>query len=609
MISRTLILPLVGVLLPLAPLVAQDVVKAAAREGFEHVLPASTWAYLGTSDSEALNAGLRASAFGRWWNDPGNAAFREALSQQVSMLGQHAEAVAGADPLELLGMVHGRVALAALDRFEASDEEQPVGLTLALLADMGEQHEAAAALLETLTGKLAEQEHVVSKTVTIGETEVSSFEFQREEDEASGRLQLAFHGETLVLTLSFLPVEHDPMERLLAGLEDEPGQTLASAASFKGSVAAQPGGLQLWIDGSVFADAARADMESSLAGADDEDFFKDYYQQMLDLQRNLGLPELGAIAFHCTWSAQGSRGAARVEWPGKGWIPGFGRLLLGGGGESLLASVPGDALSVFCARTDFGGLFDGAMKAMIDSGQMQPSEATDFLAQTEEQLGFNIRDDLIEALDGRVAFVSAKVPAEERLPMSQGDPQNFAALIGLSDGKQLSTLLDGVLRSTGLIAARQRLEFQGFELFSVPLMPGMSINYSVTPDLLVASLSSTLVQDVLRRKAGSGDLPVLAENPDYKSRRALLAGCNGLLQYSNAAASMKGLASLLDGLREMVKVQAEEPDASNPFSLFAASLQSLPPLDPALFDKHFKGATLVCVSADEGGFSMESTSP
>jgi methylmalonyl-CoA mutase cobalamin-binding subunit len=38
-------------------------------------------------------------------------------------------------------------------------------------------------------------------------------------------------------------------------------------------------------------------------------------------------------------------------------------------------------------------------------------------------------------------------------------------------------------------------------------------------------------------------------------------------------------------------------------------LAALPPFDTAVLDKHFKGATIVSIAVDEGGFTVQTTSP
>src|SRR5262249_49783548 len=161
--------------------------------------------------------GMKASATGKWWMDPANAPVRAALSQQLDALGSQIEAKLGCNPLQAFGLLHGRVAFAANGAMKPdAHSDTPVGLSFALLADTGADHAAVEKIVTTLTGKLAEQDEVVSKSTSVGKTEVSVFELMKGKDEPAGRLQVAFHGDTLVVTLAFLPVAHDLMEQLLS---------------------------------------------------------------------------------------------------------------------------------------------------------------------------------------------------------------------------------------------------------------------------------------------------------------------------------------------------------------------------------------------------------
>jgi hypothetical protein len=598
-------------LLPLAPLAAQDTPArpAKAAEGFEHVLPADAFGFVGVADVDALCAGMRASAMGQWWLDPANAAIRTALAQQAEAFGSQIKGELGVNPLDVLGLVHGRVALELSGSIRPDlDLEVPEGLCISLLADTGSDRDAVEKIVTALTGKLSGQKDVVQKSTTVGSTDVSVFESTQNE-RVDSRLQVAFHGDTLVVTVSFPPVAHDPMERVLAGLDGEPGDALAAAPKFRDSLAARSGGVQVWVDGGAIAATVKTVMDAEIANDLNEEDHDAGHEAELGLLKNLGLFDVGVLSASMTWSAAGTRTDARLDWAGEGWIPSFLRLLLGPGAESLFSAVPAGCLSASAGKAEFAAIFDEAMKALVKSGAIQPSDATDFLAQSEQELGFNLRDDLLDALDGRVAFVTCKVPPEERFPMSAGDPQNVVLMLGLKDGAHVNTLVEGVLKKTGLAAARQRTEFQGFELFNVPIMPGVGVNYALLPDLAVLSSSSTLVQDVLRRKAGGADLPVLSADADYKARRAQISGQPGIVDYSNSAESMKSMLGLLDVAKAELKSEAEHARPDNPVGLFASFLVALPPFDKAVIDAHFKGATVVAAGADAGGFTMQSTSP
>lgn len=567
-----------------------------AQQGFEQVLPADTLAFIGVADVERMSQDFRESASGRYWYDPANAGLREVLAGRIDVLTQQMHAELGVDPLDLLDMLHGRVALAAFGTPAESAYASggpPPGLGGVLLADVGEDREQALRVVDALVGRLAERSGAVRKSFLAGEVEVSVLEFVEEGRDGSVRLNHCLAGDTLVLALEVHPLPGEPLEGLLERLSGGHGDVLADRPAFRDSLASRAGGLQGWVDLGRLLGFVRLGMEAN-GEADDAGMLE-----------RLGLFGLGCLALNSRYAEGESRLDMHVAWDG-GWIPDFARLALVSGPADALGVVPQDCLSAVAARVDFAGLFDAGVKALLDAGQVTTAEVTDFLAQSEEQLGFNLRDDLLDALDGRVTFVTGRVDAAESMPGTVGEPQNFVVVLGLEDGERINTLVEDVVRSTGLHAARQREEFQGFEVFSVPVFPGVEIRYAILPDMAVLSLSPTLLHDVLRRRAGS-DLPVLTGDDDFQARSAHLSGQPGLLQYTNTAESIKGAYAALAGLAEMLR-EADPSDFGPAAGLFDLFLE-IPPADEALIERHFHGATLLALSADEGGLTVQSLSP
>ncbi len=583
-------------LLLTAPLAAQT---AATQQGFEHVLPANTLAFVGVADVEQMSKDFRASSSGRFWYDPACSSLRETLCDHVDVLTSQVHAELGVDPLELLEMLHGRVALAVVglpgDATAFHDDGDVSGMALVLLADTGEDRDRCAQVVDALVARLAEASGAVRKSNLLGETEVSVIELDAPGGEGGTlRLNHAFHGDTLLVTFEKHPLAHDPLDALLARLDGEPGEVLADRPQYRGSIAAQAGGLQGWADLGRVMDF----VHDAVAGSEDEDD--------LQIMERLGLFDLGCLSFSSRYAAGESRFDLSLDWGGGGWIPSFMRLLCVSGPASTLDAVPQDCRSAMAARLDFGGLFDTAVKALMESGEVEMSDVTGFLAESEEMLGFNLRDDLLDALDGQVTVVTAEVDASEAFMGTEADPQNYALLIGLADGQRINTLVEATVRKMGLHAARQRQEFQGYEMYSVPVFPGIEVNYAILPDMAVISLSGTLLQDVLRRKAG-GDLPDLAGDQDFSARAASLLREPGMLQYTDTAGSVKGLFRALGGMSEMFEgfARGAPDELAGLFSL----LTDLPRVDEAVIEKHFAGASVTAMAVDEQGLRVQTVSP
>ena len=575
--------------------------SAAAQQGFEHVLPADTLAFVGVADVEQMSKDFRASSSGRFWYDPACAALRDALADRIDVLTAQVHAELGVDPLELLDMLHGRVALAFVgtpgDAQAFHDDEDVAGMAVVLLADVGEDRDRCAQVVDALAARLADDAGAVRKSNLVGETEVAVLELSGPGDgDGLVRLNYAFHGGTLLVTLEKHPLPKEPLDALLARLDGVAGETLSDRPEFRGSLAGEAGGLQGWADLGRVMDF----VHEAVAEADDDD---------LRIMERLGVFDLGCLSFSSRYAAGESRFDLSLDWGGGGWIPSFMRLLCVSGPAGSLGAVPQDCRSAVAARLDFGGLFDTTVKALIESGEVAMSEVTGFLAASEEMLGFDLRDDLLDALDGQVTVVTCEVDPAEAFMGTEADPQNYALLVGLKDGARINTLVEDAVRKMGLHAARKRQEFQGYEMFNVPVFPGIEVSYAILPDMAVISLSGTLLQDVLRRKAG-GDLPALAGDQDFTARAARLLRQPGLLQYTDTAGSVKGVFRALGGLSEMFSGMArnapdEVPGLGELFSL----LSELPAVDEAVIDRHFKGASVTAMAIDEKGLTLQSVSP
>jgi len=583
-----------ALLLVLASSVAAVQDKAGPPPGFEHIVPSDAVFFVGISDVEEVGRGFRESCAGRFWYDPANAPLREALEARIDGLTAQMHAELGVDPVKFLEMLHGRLALTTvgLPRVEDLGPGPPHGFAIALLADVGPDRDACEALVSALANRLAEELGAVRKSAVTGDTEISVLEIARgDENEPSLRLEHGFHGDTLVLTLELHPMQPDALETLVARLDGEPGESLADVPRFAGSLAAETGGTQLWVDCGRILGLVR---EALVSQGEDE---------QANVLGRVGLFDLGCLSMNSGYEKTGSRMRLRLDWWGSGWIQTFARLACVSGPPTTLSVVPADCLSAFAARLDFGGLFDAVVKALIDSGAVTMPDVVGFLTEAEESLGFNPREDLLDALDGQVTLVSCAVPPEDAIPGLEGDPQNMLLLVGLKDGARVNGIIEDAVRRTGLHAARKRAEFQGYEMFSMPVFPGFELHYAVLPDLAVLSLSGALLQDVLRRKAGD-DLPTLAKDKEFQARLASLSHAPGLLEYQDTAANVKAAFRALDSVGELLK-HLENSELAGLIGL----VTGLPPVDEALIDKHFKGATVAVVSVDENGLMMEVASP
>jgi hypothetical protein len=589
-------------------------VAHAARPGFEHVLPADCFAFLGIADVDALGRDMAASSWGRLLEDPACEALRTGFAHQWELLGDTVEAALGVDVLSLAGMLHGPFAIAvtSLPDPALDTEVDAAGLGAMLLADLGEDAEAARAILEQVMDRLTD-DGLARATESVGDVEVTLLHDTGDMEPESLAVRVAFHGSTLVLALGPLEPEHDTLTSVLEALDGQPQDSLADAPAFRGSLAAAPGGVQLWTDLALAVqlgiDTARADEQE---WADDGVVVEEASSPidgvtLPDFLDKLGVLSLGSLAIHSSWDAQGMRSRAHIEMPGDGWIQGVLRALCGPGAVGHPDSAAADCQSMLVWHMEPGALFDLGLKIALDTGMLAPDELAAGLASMEEEMGFDLREDLLALCDGQVTTIIDETDVSEALPGTEDAPMNFAMLVGVSDSKAFNGCIEDLIRSHGLHAGRQMQEFQGHEIYSVPLPP-IAIQYCMLPDALVISMSSTMLQDVLRHRAAA-DLPSLGNGESYPAALAAVSPRPGMLIYADAGKSTASSFETLHGAMQQASGAIDDGPALAPLRAVLEFLSSVELPDEATVRKHLRGGSITTVTVDDRGLWMESFQP
>jgi len=153
-------------------------------------------------------------------------------------------------------------------------------------------------------------------------------------------------------------------------------------------------------------------------------------------------------------------------------------------------------------------------------------------------------------------------------------------------------------------AARKKSEFQGFEVYSVPIMP-MTLHYAIVDDVAVLSLSPTLLQDVLRRKSDK-ELKNLAADPSFKRE------LEGLTSNASIVAWEKVDPKLFQtiGAQMAAGMEAGRGEGTGDAMERALSsfIQSLGSIDPAVAAKHLPPGSVVGFGVDANGLHLEGVS-
>jgi hypothetical protein len=533
------------------------------RPNLEHFFPADVQAFVAIDDVDALITEWRASAWGKLFLDEKAAAARAAFDGVLEAVTKQSTEALGFDAVAAAHEVKGRLGGAFGGLFggaasTAAGGESP-DVVGTLVADVGEHGAEIVEKVAASLQKSAEQGKGIVKQATAKTGDYSALVSKDEGKESY--LAVATVGETLAIGAADGPLsEHNRFTQLLESLAGEGGESLASQADFKQSLAARAGGVKLMFDVGGAVRESFSDQEKAIAHyAEDKRMapFVDRMKAQIDLQRELGLAELGRLTGRFLLDGRGARLETHLAWH-DGWLPKLAMAWFTPDDGALLKLVPADALQVLTLHLDLVAGMDKASEAKkelkslpllgIPIGTDDAPPPTPDGAAPGAEAPFDARKDVIDHLDGRVALFTATVDESEALPgglFDEKTPTNAALVLGVKNAEALRATIDKLLRMQGWHAIRKRSEFEGFEVFSLPLGP-MTLNYAIVADFLVLSPSATLLQDVLRRKSHV-ELPNLASNAVFHRQYDGLTRAPSILLWAklSPSATTSMLAQLL----------------------------------------------------------------
>jgi|GEM_PF-2977835 len=588
--GRALTASLVALLLG-APLAA----PSRAQTHFEAVLPDSTVAALLLDDVGSLREQLAGSSWGRVLSDPAAAPLLEALEAGIDDLAARGTDAWGTDPLALLQLIEGQLALGLLHFAVAEGDEEQPQYALALLLELGESRQAFAAGFDALLQRWVEDAGMLLTTETLRELPVSVV---ASPDGRKGQMHSLMAGSVLVLVLSSESVDGaEHAGRLVDALRGTGGDSLAQAPAFAASMAARDAveheGLRLFGSAELLRDLVQpllVDQEP------DSDRAARYDGLALDALRSIS----GSSWFDVEWG----HAVLRLDVTRADGIWGVVAAAVDQQRCELLSLAPPDVNTAFAANLDLGGAFDAGLELIAALDAQLALELIQDMAEMEGEQGFHAKDDLLDGLDGQFLLFVSEVERSEALPSDGGDPVNFLLAAGLTDGEQTRALIDGVVRKNGMHAARTRVEFEGYDLYLIPMGPVFTLAYAVLDDLLVLSASATLVQEVLRRKADP-ELPSLASSQDFVTARALLPGDASIISYARAGDDIRSVLNALEELQRSgtLLVNPLKPPMRLPPELLEF-LRALPLPDEDVVAAHAQGAELSVLVLDERGGAL-----
>lgn len=588
-------LPLSSILL-LVSLVCATPRDVVAQSALLEALPADTLAVLSVDDIDELKASFAKSPMGQLWQDAALAAVREEVDLLMGELDGSALEETGISPFELLGMVHGPACMAMV-AYEPEADSAGGELTAAAtwMFDTGEDLEAFSEGFDRFVDWFVEAEGIVLKTESYDDVDVAVLVSPGDE---SSETRYGFVGSVLVVTTESVALGRDLFGEIVDGLEGNAESGFAADSAFADSVAAAPGSsIRVWGDLGEFI---RRTWEAA-----DEDAREEMGVDMDDM----GLTQLGAVAVGLGISERGMQSTAKLDFVGLGWLQEV--LVAGVSGQDpmLMQWMPDSASMAYTMDLDLGEMFDAFLGITM---QEDPEEARDIIAgmaEMEADIGFHLRDDLLDNMNGQIGVFLSEVPMGEGIPMAgPTDPAvNYCLMLGLADGEAMGALLDSVIRSQGLHAARQLEEFEGYTIYSVPFFPGMSACYAALDDLLVLSLSPSMVKDVLRRK-GNPELPSMATVEGVTEREATLPTDRTMFSCQDAADQMAGVLASV-AMFPMIFMEID-PDMDMEDLPFLGLIEALGAVDPTVVETYYRDSYgLGSLTLSEQGVLLVSSTP
>jgi hypothetical protein len=556
-------------------------------------MPSGSLLYAGIDSVEQVRADFAASAWGRLLADPANEVVRASFTQLLERMSEGSKKETGFDVVETVQWITGRAGVGMFGDMGAL-EGTDFGYTAALEAPdhIAELRERAQKVFD----KQGEDGHVVLKHETEGDVDVTlAVPKEGAKGDFDGDVRVAAAGSVLLVDGASGAFREKPNFRdALAGLRGEAKDPLSAVPGFKSSLAARAGGIKFWFDSGKLIRAEAATGAST------------------PMVAMLGIEEFGALSARLTLDAKELHLEALQTWSEKCALAKLLGAWLAGSDTSLFKLIPAEAEHAIALHLDFTKGMDATDAFRKANGMAPEAPPADPAAGADPAAAADAppdpRKDFMDHLDGRIAIFGGQVDPSEALPFfgGEGPPLSICMVIGVKAAEPLRASLDRAMRQIGLHAARKKSEFQGFEVFSVPIMP-MMLHYAIVDDVAVLSLSPTLLQDVLRRKSDK-ELKNLGADPSFKREIEGLTSNASLVLWEKVDPKLfQAIGTQMAAAMEAGRAEGDSPGDAMERAL-SSFIQSLGSIDPAVAAKHLPPGSVVGFGVDANGLHLEGVS-
>jgi len=564
--------------------------------GFENLAPPQSLVWLGIDSVERLRADFAASPFGQILGDPANESVKKAVANFFAAISATTTQEAGVDLVDTVSLVDGRLGVAMTGDVDLA-ESKGSGITFAVESTAGIAE--LRARVDKLLDKANEAGGLVLKHESVGDVDVTLV-VEKEPGPDAADVRVGVVGPVLLVDVSMGELrQRHAFEEGVAALQGEGKESLAALPAFKASGAAKAGGVKVWVDTGAIL---RARMETEKKKGEDA---RD------TVLSDLSFGELGPLAARFDMNAKETRLELVQSWSGKGLLADLVRGWLAGADFSLLKLLPAEIEQALALHVDFARGMAAAEAIGKALGEAPPEAAAGGAGEDGAPAPLDPRKDFLDHLDGRVVLFGAQVEQEEAIPFpGLQKPIGLCIVLGVKSADPLRASLEKFLRSMGMHAARKKSEFQGFEVYSVPVMP-LNVHYAILDDVAVISSSLAMLQDVLRRKSDP-ELKNLAAEAGFKREFDAMTPGASLLVWSraNPSAMVSNAASI--AMPMGLLGEGDDGGGSSPAQVMKRALfellQAFGTIDPAVVAKRLPPGTVLGLGADAQGIHLESVS-
>jgi hypothetical protein len=561
-------------------------------------LPADTVGVLAVDDIDHLKEVLSESRMGQLWADVALDDVRAEVDLLMDEVDGKAVELTGSSPFELLSLLHGPMCFAVLALEPRGSE---VDAAVVWMLDAGEEIDTFSEEVDRFVDWLVDAKGMVFKTETYGDTDAA---VMVDPEVPTAEARYGFVDSVLVISIQNASLERDVFGEIVDGLVGEARSSFTEESPYRYSLAATSGvEVRCWLNAGELVRLSLDMRDQRGTEVTNDDMIE------------MGLTNLSSFAATVEITPERSLTKVSLGFSGLGWMQEAMLAGVDGQDPSLMQWVPESVSIAQALDLDLSAMFDAFLGVMM---ARDPEAARDMIADMSEMeagIGFHPRDDLLDNLNGQIAMFTGGVPVNEGLPFSapSAPAVNYTLMLGLSDGEAMSATLDGVVRSQGMHVARQLEEFEGYSMYSMPVLPGVMLCYAVLDDLLVLSLSPSMVKDVLRRKANP-ELPSLMTVKDVIERDESLPPERTALLVQSVADQMTGVLTSIAALPlalDQVGLWADEQGLPRGELFdFMDLAESLGAVDPAAIEKYYRGTfSLQSMSLSEEGILFVSTGP